>query len=320
MLSLVAFLASACQVHGWEHVHGSDHPLAGRIVAVDSQSIVDEATLLAALDSADFVLLGESHGNRDHHRLQAHLVDAMGASVSGVVFEMIDAGQQEAVVLHLQDDPGDTVGLGEALDWSESGWPDWSLYEPIAAAAVDRGALIVAGNLAPGSVEQLMADGIVALDPRLVDRTGLAEPLAPEIEGGLLSTIDEAHCGFAPADLLPAMVDVQRARDALMAERMETVQGNGRSVLIAGAEHVRRDWGVPYYLARLEPDAKVVTIAFREVDERLTDPAVDLPFDFVWFTPRSQPMGFDPCDAYRQQLQRLDAELSAPLRQDRDTG
>jgi hypothetical protein len=160
----------------------------------------------------------------------------------------------------------------------------------------------------------------VALDPRLVDRTGLAEPLAPEIEGGLLSTIDEAHCGFAPADLLPAMVDVQRARDALMAERLETVRGNGRSVLIAGAEHVRRDWGVPYYLQRLEPDAEVVTIAFREVDERLTDPAVDLPFDFVWFTPRSQPMGFDPCDAYRQQLQRLDARLAVPPGQERDAG
>lgn len=320
MLSLVAFLASACQVHGWEHIHGSDHPLAGKIVAVDSQSIVDEATLLASLDSADFVLLGESHGNRDHHRLQAHLIDTMGASVSGVVFEMIDAGQQEAVVLHLQDQPGDTVGLGEALDWSASGWPEWSLYEPVAAAAVDNGALIVAGNLAPKSVEQLMKDGIASLDPRLVERTGLAEPLAPEVEGRLLATIDDAHCGFAPADLLPAMVGVQRARDALMAERMETVRGHGQSVLIAGAEHVRRDWGVPYYLERLAPDAKVVTIAFREVDERLTALPVDLPFDFVWFTPRSQPLGFDPCDAYRQQLQRLDAKLGAPRSNDRAAG
>jgi uncharacterized iron-regulated protein len=223
-------------------------------------------------------------------------------------------------VLHLQDRPGDTIGLGEALDWSASGWPEWSLYEPVAAAAVDQGALIVAGNLSPDSVEQLMQDGIASLDPRLVERTGLAEPLAPEIEGRLLSTIDEAHCGFAPADLLPAMVGVQRARDALMAERMETVRGRGQSVLIAGAEHVRRDWGVPYYLARLAPEANVVTIAFREVDERLTALPVDLPFDFVWFTPRSKPMGFDPCDAYRQQLQRLDAMLAAPRPNDRAAG
>jgi hypothetical protein len=50
-------------------------------------------------------------------------------------------------------------------------------------------------------------------------------------------------------------------------------------------------------------------VAWREVDERLTGLPVDQPYDFVWFTPRRQPMGFDPCDAYREQLERLDAGL-----------
>lgn len=305
----VVLSITGCQAEGWQHQHGSDHSLAGRIVDVDSQALIDEAALLERIAEADIVLIGESHGNRDHHRLQAQLVRGMGPTVNGVVFEMIDTGQQEAVVLHLQAQPGDTTGLGPAIAWETSGWPDWALYEPIAAAAVAIDAEIVGGNLPRAAVDKLMAEGVAALDPALVARTGLAEPLDPALAGRLVATIEEAHCGFAPDDLLPAMLDVQRGRDALMADRLVTIRGRGQSVLIAGSEHVRRDWAVPLYLKRLAPEAKVLTIALREVDERLTALPVDLPFDVVWFTPRRQPMGFDPCDAYREQLKQLDAGM-----------
>jgi uncharacterized iron-regulated protein len=211
------------------------------------------------------------------------------------------------VVLHFSDRPGDTLGLGPALSWAESGWPAWELYEPIAAAAVAIDAEIVGGNLPRTAVDDLMSSGVEALDPGLVGRTGLEEPLAPDLEGRLVATIDEAHCGFAPADMLPAMADVQRGRDAQMADRLVAIRGRGQSVLIAGGEHVRRDLGVPYYLQRLAPDARVVSIGLREVDERLTALPIALPYDYVWFTPRRQPFGFDPCDAYRRQLERLDA-------------
>jgi uncharacterized iron-regulated protein len=302
-------LVSGCQGNAWQHQHGADHPLVGRIVDVGAQAVVEEADLLATLAAADIVLIGETHGNHDHHRIQAMLVRAMGEKVSGVVFEMIGTDQQEALVLHLKDRPSDTAGLGPALGWETSGWPEWPLYEPIAAAALAVDAELVGGNLSRQAVDELMAKGVDALDPGLVARTGLNEPLDPDLEGRLVATIDEAHCGFAPDDLLPAMLDVQRGRDAQMADRLVAIKGRGQSVLIAGSEHVRRDWGVPYYLHRVAPDARFVSIAVREVDERLTELPVALPFDFVWFTPRRQPLGFDPCDAYRQQLQRLDAGL-----------
>ncbi len=308
-LAAIVCLASACQGYAWQHQHGAEHPLAGRIVDVGAQMVVDETELFAALATADIVLIGESHGNQDHHRLQADLVRAMGDRVNGVVFEMIDIDQQTDVVLHFAQRPGDTAGLGTALDWPESGWPDWALYEPIATAALMVDAEIVGGNLPRSAVDGLMTQGLEALDPALVDKTGLDEPLAPDLEAQLVTTIDEAHCGFAPDDLLPAMADVQRGRDAQMADRLIAIKGRGQSVLIAGSEHVRRDWGVPYYLHRVAPRARVVSIALREVDERLAGLPVNLPFDFVWFTPRRQPLGFDLCDAYRQQLERIDAKL-----------
>lgn len=311
-LLMLAVLIPGCHGVGWQHSHGVEHPLTGQIVDLRTQQPVDERTLMAALDSADIVLIGEAHGNRDHHALQARLVETIDGRLNGVVFEQITVDQQQAVVEHLAKQNGDTAGLGEVLDWAESGWPEWSLYQPIARAAVARDAEIVAGNLSRDAVQTVIQGGEPPLDQMLIERSGLARPLAPNLETDLLRRLEDAHCGMLPVDALPAMLAVQRSRDALMADRLVTIKGRGKAVLIAGAEHVRNDWGVPLYLASIAPDATVVSIGLIEVDANLGEPPFDLPFDYVWFTPRRKPLGFDPCEAYREQLKQIEAGLGAP--------
>lgn len=312
VLALLSLALLGCQSTEWTHRYGAEHPFAGSIVDLRSQRVIDEPALLAALETADIVLLGETHDNRDHHLLQARLVRAMGASVNGVVFEMIDTDRQQALIQYLQLHPGDVEGLGPAIDWAASGWPEWSMYEPIAAAALDIDAQIVAGNLPKPAVEALLVDGAKGLDPALAERAGLTEPLEPVLEATMLKTISDAHCGLAPADRLPAMLLVQRGRDAMMADRLMAIRGRNKSVLIAGAGHVRRDWGVPLYLRRADPALRVLSLAFVEIDPELTSLPIDMPYDFVWFTTRRQPYGFDPCKAFREQLKQLEAHATEP--------
>jgi hypothetical protein len=50
---------------------------------------------------------------------------------------------------------------------------------------------------------------------------------------------------------------------------------------------------VPWYLARLEPGARVVSIGLLEVQDELRRPPEGLPYDYVWFTPRVDDR--DPC-------------------------
>jgi uncharacterized iron-regulated protein len=88
------------------------------------------------------------------------------------------------------------------------------------------------------------------------------------------------------------MYRVQRGRDAMMADRLATASGKVGGILIAGNEHVRKDRGVPWYLARLEPRARVVSIGLLEVQDELRRPPEGLPYDYVWFTPR---VARDPC-------------------------
>ena len=119
------------------------------------------------------------------------------------------------------------------------------------------------------------------------------------------------HCGHAPEAALDRMVDVQRAWNAQLARSLAdaaarpTSGNDGSAVLVAGNEHVRRDRGAPRWLARFAPDARVATVGLLEVDPDGPEavPAGELPFDYVWWTPRLDLV--DPCEKFRESLESM---------------
>ena len=297
---------------------GGGGPRPGAIVETATGRSVTEAELMAAAREADFVLLGEKHDNPRHHALQAQVVAGLAGGsppLEAVVFEMMTTDQQAAIVGYLHDHPGDAAGLGPALDWERSGWPDWALYGPIAQAALKGNAEVVAGNLTGDQVKNTLQDGLDALPAGLSRRTGLDTPLQPRLQADLLDELVEAHCGYLKAAQLGGMALVQRARDARMADRMAALAGRGRAVLIAGAGHVRLDRGVPIYLARLAPGRRILSVGFVEAGpEGLDRDPSTLPYDYVWLTPSSDPEGFDACAAFKGQLERIRLRVPGPAR------
>ena len=107
------------------------------------------------------------------------------------------------------------------------------------------------------------------------------------------------------------MVTVQRARDARMAESIIAVGRRDGAVLVTGTGHARNDHGIPAYLASKAVGETVVSLAFVEVRDGVTEPPAyarrfgqnTLPFDYVWFTPRLDDQ--DPCEKFRSELERL---------------
>ncbi|MFW5681298.1 MAG: ChaN family lipoprotein, partial [Pseudomonadota bacterium] len=92
------------------------------------------------------------------------------------------------------------------------------------------------------------------------------------------------------------MVDVQRARDARMAERLATLAGSGKGVLITGNAHADKVRGVPVPLQHLRAEADVVSVGLIEVRAAWTSvPDENWPYDYVWFTPRAKPEDHDYC-------------------------
>ena len=162
---LIAVL-SACSVTDWQSIYGRNHRLTGQIWDVSSGKFMDRRSFLIRLARAEFVLLGEKHDNPDHHRLQAELLRGLIAAGRrpAVGFEMFSLDDAGAIAKHLARAPSDAAGLGPAVNWQKSGWPDWAMYQPIAEAALAAKLTIVATNLPLATARQMSREGL-ALEP-----------------------------------------------------------------------------------------------------------------------------------------------------------
>ena len=292
--------------------HANPSSLAGSIYATQSGQFIAPEAVLSEIARVDFVLLGETHDNAEHHRLQARLVRdvARTGRRPAIVFEMLSADQAPALARHLSDHPTDATGLGSAVGWDRAGWPAWGTYLPIGEAALASGLPIVAGDLGRATIMTLRGQGIAGLPTALVEELGLDVDYRPWQRGELERLLRESHCNQLPAATLPRMLTIQRARDAALAHAMrvgDRRQSSGGAILIAGVGHTRRDFGVPWHLTRLAPRRSVVTLAFVEIDPSKSNPAdyaraangAPL-FDYVWFT---EPIARDdPCAEFKRRV------------------
>jgi uncharacterized iron-regulated protein len=318
-LASLALLASCAAIQPeqpglpWQSALGREHPLAGRIWDVGAGRFIGAAALVERLLGARFVLLGEKHDNPDHHRLQAWALRALIAAGRrpAVGFEMFTVDDATAIARYRAGRPADAAGLGVAVGWDRTGWPPWPLYQPIADAALAAGLPIVATNLSPATTQAMARHGLVALEPAVIARLRLDAPLSRQMRAEMAAEIQESHCHMLPEAMLDHMIAAQRARDAQIAERLAAAAQPNGALLIAGNGHVRRDRGVPAFLALQAPGAPAVSLAFLEVQGDETRPEAyapafgrgPLPVDYVWFTPRLDDA--DPCEQYRVPLERL---------------
>ncbi len=283
------------------------HPLAGRIWDVRHGRFVPLSALEDAARRANFVLLGETHDNPRHHLLQAEVLQSLIASGRrpALAFEMLDVSQQGAVDRAVKDAPGDAEALADAVGWSQSGWPEFDLYEPIFTAGLGARLPVVAANLPPEQVRASIYEGPSALDRGIRERIERQGPLPLAARLQMREEMRASHCGQLPDEWLDPMVLAQRARDAEMAQRLEAADEGQGAVLIAGSGHVRDDRGVPALLARDAPRKSVLSVSFLEVSPGATRPSDytgewggALPFDYVVFTPAAERA--DPCTELRQ--------------------
>lgn len=292
-----------------------DHPLAGRIWMPGSARYGSEEELNAAVAGARFVLIGEKHDNPAHHRIQARIVDGLVSAGRrpALVFEMLTESQQPAIDTFLAAGPADAAGLGGAVGWEKTGWPDWTMYQPIVDAGLAAGAPVLAGGLDRDVTREVARGGADALGEDKARALRLDRPIPQAMRAEMRDEIHYSHCEQLPEQMLDPMVSVTLAKDAVMAARLiegAALPDRGSAVLIAGDGHVRADRGVPWHLAGFAPDASVVTVGIVEVVAGRDGPAdyaeifdgTVLPYDFVWFTPRVDDE--DPCEVFAEQLRK----------------
>jgi uncharacterized iron-regulated protein len=301
----------------WQSKLNAAHPLVGTLVRVRDGAEVAPAELAQAATGARFVLLGETHDNPDHHRLQAWVVEAMAARGRrpAVAFEMIGQDQAPALAEHLAAAPDDAAGLGPALNWSKSGWPAWETYQPIAEAALAHDLPLLAANPSREATMRTGREGYSGpLSPASVSALALDRELAEPLRANLMAQLKVGHCNMLPESALAPMAKVQRLRDAMMADAL--IQGAARTddgaVLITGRGHARGDRGVPWYLRARLDDPSILSVGIVEALAGQRDWRAYLPdtpdgsapaFDYLWVTPRFDDT--DHCAEFKKQMEQM---------------
>ncbi len=259
-----------------------DQRFAELIWSVREARTVSRQEVLSRLAGTALVLIGETHDNPNHHRVQLQLIDALAARNREplVAMEQFDRERQADLDRAREHSPGGSVpdarGVAAAAGFDFAGW-SWPLYSPIIERALDRGWPVVGINLSRTQAVQIVRKGVEALAPEEVSRLALRTPLPPDVLLALRNDIEVGHCGLLPAQMVGAMVDAQRARDAVMAERLllavtgqgDRGSGSGHApvtIAVLGRAHARLDRGVGMHMAARAPSLAMISIGLVEFD------------------------------------------------------
>jgi uncharacterized iron-regulated protein len=227
----------------------------------------DWRSQIRTLPDAELILLGEQHDAPEHQELARLSVELLANKkvLSALVLEMADAGvSTEGMPMESSE-----ATVRERLKWNDAGWP-WSRYGPVVMEAVRAGVPVAGSNLPRSAMAAAMKEG------------GLDSKVPNAVLAGHRERMIEGHCGLLPESQVPAMARIQIARDERMAQTASLWIRSGKSVLLlAGAEHVKKDRGIPLLLDA-KSKGKVDVVWMQASTAVNKDPKLA---DYDWQTP-----------------------------------
>ena len=293
---ILILMLSGCAAIVPGTLRDTDHPLAGRLWDTAREAFIDEAELMRRAAQAEVLLLGETHDNPEHHRLQEVILKGRLASGArpALLLEQFDTDQQTTL--------DEARRAGKDLAPQARGW-DWPLYRPLVQAADASGIPVKAANLPRSATRPVVRDGYATLTAGEMQRLALEPVWNAARQRYMADLIEASHCGQVTPSLRDGLVRAQRLRDATLADSALGHIDDG-IIFILGRGHARHDVGVPLYLAARRPGTRILSIGFVEVGAGKTAPAQydtdrdgpTEPHDILWFTPRAERP--DPCLAF----------------------
>lgn len=300
-LVLLRLLLIDCSVfaQNWESPFYRDHSLVGKIWDTGKNTWITKNRLRWELLEYDYILLGETHNNADHHVLQARILNSL-----------VVAGAKPAVVMEMlaneawQGQPDywtDIEILTQQAKALNDGWP-WELYAPILQSVVQHQLKLVAGNIETKALHEWSNNIRLYMPKEVLTEYWITSQNLTQLKQDIINS----HCGHVNAGLVQFMTRVQLHRDQVMASSL--VKNRSPVVLIAGAGHVRNDYAVPMQLLRRHKRLSFISVALISVLPGLNNPedyidGMSKVYDILYFTPSHTDQ--DPCVQFRKQLENI---------------
>ncbi|WP_048308256.1 ChaN family lipoprotein [Halomonas sp. PR-M31] len=271
-------------------VQGSPDSGINRIRDLRRNTWLSSAELLIRLVESPALVIGETHDNPEHHRLERWLIAQLAArqALGGVAMEMLDS-EQQTLLEQLAENAQQTMSDAQwqkALKW-QRGW-EWSAYGPTLQLALSLDVPVRGANLTASEIRE-----IVKLD--------LAPELPLVVARSQRQALMEGHCGMLPESMLDGMLAAQVARDQAMAAALAGLPPT--SVLVCGNGHARRDVGVALHAKQTPLCLGLVEVPPGQTWRSALPTSVDAepPFDLAWFTMMVANRE-DPCIALRERF------------------
>jgi len=286
----------------WQSDLLTNKDLVGKIWSRKKNAFISPKQLGTELKEKNYILLGETHDNPDHHWLQAQIIELLSQQniKPSLVMEMIRVDQMWRLDKYRAQKNAKAMHLGTALLWEANGWPAWEMYLPIGELIFKHNLEVYPGMASRMTNNHLIKSNLFTMSQENKEKLKLNIALDPVLQKSLVDEVRSSHCDRLPERVLKPMAGVQRFRDAWMADVMiqaaTSDDGKKRQViLVAGSGHTRDDRGVPWYLRKRSPetDPNSASIQFSEVtktsktikDLAAKDPNGKLAADYIWLTP-----------------------------------
>jgi uncharacterized iron-regulated protein len=233
-----------------------------------------ESKIISRLVNADVILLGESHDNLDHRRIQTEIIQNLidAGRRPAIYFEMLTDQEESAHERFLQassSTPSESSGSRDSerqdvLQWEKRGWNNWEAYARIFRLADQYALPVRHADLSVELMRNVRRFGLLAVPKELRVRLFeiLTEPELRELLERLQNSVAGSHRLEPNSPGIAGLVQAQMTRDAYMALRIS--QAQPPAVLVAGVEHARNDRGVPFHLKLRSPHLNVVSVALPE--------------------------------------------------------
>jgi uncharacterized iron-regulated protein len=235
-----------------------------RIINIRTGEAITLPTLIQDIGNR-LVLVGEIHDNIFHHELQGDLIRALSPAV--IVTEHISEDQIPALNEFAKQASPSVEQFPSAINWAKNWGDDFTPFKPLYSAALSKDAEIRPGLLGRKEIKRIYQAGVGAvISGKEQARFGIGK-MPESSRQNLLRELVDSHCGMLDEKSAAPLVPVQQARDAYLAMQIANHVGRGQILVVAGNGHVRRDRGVPFYLAAADGPEPVVIVQLEAPSE-----------------------------------------------------
>ena len=320
VLILFGLLAAGCSQS--EKITPRQDPLIGKIYAKTGQSLSKKDVFDQAA-KADVIYLGESHENKEQHKIQLEILEDLikRGETFAIGMEFYFQSQSSLLMSYVDAKPNKDPekekkaikNLRKRLGWEKAKDKTWNKYFAFIELAKKYDLQIFGADLPRSLNYRISRVGWAGLTPieQMQAPLGVKPPAA--YNRLMKKRFTASHCGWSEEKLLARLYETWRARNEAMARAVVAMKPKGgKVVMILGGGHTENNMAVVAQVKGKKPTWKQLNLGLTEISlepealaaylapQKIAGMTFQASHDIFWFTGRHS--WVHPCKRFEKQL------------------